>query len=121
MFSEESTCWPNGLLIQSCSRPCQKLVVDESVTDAAVPASDSAAGAAPESAASKLLGLEKSAINVSHPAGVDKSVSNPLNTAGSKKSVGLTDVTAELTAEPTTVSRMSSNTSALAVGAPANG
>ena len=75
----------------------------------------------PENKASKLLALPRSLNKVSHPAGVLKSVSSPLNTPGSKKSVGLTAVIAELAADPTAMSRMSSNTSALAVGAPANG
>src|ERR1700731_2362556 len=87
---------------------------------AAAPASD-ARLVWPENNASRLLGLPRSVNKVSHPLGGLNSVSNPLSTPGSKKSVGLTAVIAELAAEPTAKSRMSSNTSALAVGAPANG
>jgi hypothetical protein len=52
--------------------------------------------------------------NVSHPLAL-------LNAAGSKKSVGLTAVTAEEAADPTIKSKMSLNGSAFADGAPANG
>src|SRR3984957_13565371 len=118
-LSEVSKCWPEELLIHACSMPCRKVEEEESVPDAAEPASDRAELLA--DTASKLLGLAKSASKVSHPAGELRSPSSPVNTAGSRKSVGFTAVIAELAAEPIAKSKMSSNTSALAVGAPTSG
>src|SRR6185312_10952389 len=109
-----STCTPNGLLIHSCSRPCQKLL-SESIVEAAAPASVAAVVASGTASAAVDTDV-KSPNSASQPLGENKSVSAPESTEGSKNSAGFTAPAIELTAGSTIKSTQSVSTSALAVG-----
>ena len=115
------TARADRLLIHSCSMPCRK-VVEES----AAPTLRAGVGqrrAARGHGIKAAVGLAKSASKVCHPAGVLRSPSSPVDTAPVHeiRSIRLPGQRPDLAAKPTAMSRMSSNTSAFAVGAPTSG